>query len=161
MDKFWDRVYKTDSCWLWTGGNGSHGYGDLGKKSHPERLTHRLSWYLAHGEIPDGMLICHTCDVRLCVNPAHLYLGTPQTNQDDCKQRYRQNNPAKVRRGSQHGHHVLVESEVDEVRDIYTSNLSLGRYNPDRIKLADLANRYGVSKSTIFKIVRRETWRHI
>ena len=79
-ERFWSKVNKTDSCWLWTGKKGRYGQfrlngGIVG--------AHRVSWELANGPIPNGLLVCHSCDVPLCVNPAHLFLGRQGDNMQD------------------------------------------------------------------------------
>jgi hypothetical protein len=81
--RFWARVQKQPSCWIWTGGhNGKqYGYVWVGKRKW---LAHRLSWFLTRGEEPPrDMLVCHACDNPRCVRPDHLWLGTPQDNMDD------------------------------------------------------------------------------
>ena len=68
-------------CWLWLAGS-SCGYGDFWL-SGKNRKAHRVSWGLYRGEIPSGLNVCHHCDVKLCVNPAHLWLGTDDENMQD------------------------------------------------------------------------------
>lgn len=66
-------------CWLWTGTENGHGYGQM-SVNNKGRMAHRYSYELHVGAIPPGMVVCHSCDVPLCVNPAHLFLGTQKDN---------------------------------------------------------------------------------
>lgn len=94
-ERFWAKVLKTEGCWLWTGApnRSDKGYGQL-RRGGPERdrryiCAHVLSYELHHGPVPEGLEVRHTCDVSLCVNPAHLTVGTHAENMQDSADRNR------------------------------------------------------------------------
>lgn len=82
VDRFWSKVDKTDKCWMWNGNKDTNrrGYFFINKQIFS---AHRLSFIYAYGDIPSNMCVCHTCDVGLCVNPDHMFLGTHQDNMED------------------------------------------------------------------------------
>ena len=80
-ERFWAKVNKTDSCWLWTASvNRTTGYGRFARRHGDGVDAHRFSYELAHGPIPAGLDVHHTCWVRHCVNPAHLEAATRAEN---------------------------------------------------------------------------------
>lgn len=87
-DRLWSRVEKTDGCWLWTGAKNTGGYGMIQVGGRPIG-AHRLSWELAHGPIPKGAMVLHSCDVRHCVRPDHLRVGSALENAADAVARGR------------------------------------------------------------------------
>jgi len=91
-ERLWSRVVKTDECWLWTGTITTSGYGQLSRGRHAEGYVaaHRLAWELTHGPVPTGLWVLHHCDVRNCVRPDHLFLGTTTDNMRDMAQKGRQ-----------------------------------------------------------------------
>ena len=82
-ERFWARVQKTATCWLWTGAIQSAGYGRFVTDEGRHVLAHRFSYWLHHGEIDDNLFALHSCDTPRCVNPEHLRLGTAKDNMGD------------------------------------------------------------------------------
>lgn len=77
--RFWEKVNKTDGCWLWTGATTPEGYGQLGIGGKAV-YAHRIAWEKRHGLVPGGLQIDHLCRVRNCVNPEHMEPVTRREN---------------------------------------------------------------------------------
>ena len=95
---FWTYVDKTDTCWLWTRGKETGGYGQYttGRKRGLERRAHRFAWQVLVGEIPAGYEIDHKCGIRACVNPEHLQVVEPGFNRKQGLKVARANQKAKT-----------------------------------------------------------------
>lgn len=150
---FWAKVNKTETCWLWTAGQfGRSGYGSFSIRT-PEGTrsvrTHRYSYTLTNGEIPDGLHVLHHCDTPLCVRPDHLFLGTALDNARDkvAKGRMRRGNS----RGEANGHAKLAE---DDVRAIRARPAVRGSQ-------AAMAREYGITPQTVQDIIKRRIWKHL
>lgn len=108
IPRFWARVEKTDGCWLWLGARDRDGYGQLKRLKRQEK-AHRLSWELAHGPIPEGVLALHHCDNPPCVKPEHLFLGSEADNAADRERKRRGDNQwHKIPRN----HHPLIRARL-------------------------------------------------
>lgn len=165
-----------DECWIWLGKDLSGGpnhpniipYGRFsiyvnGKQTRV--YAHRAAWEIANRQyIPKGMIICHRCDTPLCVNPAHLFLGTHKDNTADMTKKNRQGGrfgvgeDARRKRGEEHGMAKLTQAQADEIRRLYESTIHLPRYHENKHSLGKLAKAYDVSKRTILDVVHLRKW---
>ena len=96
-ERFWEKVDRsggTEACWLWTAGAFSHGYGSFRRDARAQ-YAHRVAYELTNGPIPEDLCVLHRCDTPPCVNPSHLFLGTPADNAADRNAKGRQARGAK------------------------------------------------------------------
>lgn len=134
-------------CWLWTGSSNSRGYGQIASGRGFPVLAHRISFLLHRGPIPAGMQVLHRCDVRACVNPAHLFLGTAQDNMDDKIAKGRE----RILRGTECGTAKLTEYDVAWMRSLRDAGSTY----------RDLGRSFGVHPVTAMRAVTGEQWAHV
>jgi hypothetical protein len=149
LKRFFDKVNKTPTCWLWTGAKAC-GYGQIGLDGKLE-FSHRLSYEHFVGEIPPTLCVLHECDNPSCVNPGHLFLGTKKNNTSDMIRKSRDNFNFKnnLTRGAKNTNVVLSEEQVLEIKRLLQDPLHV---------CLEIANRFKVSPSTINQIKKGDTW---
>lgn len=123
----------TSMCKLWEGPTNSVGYGRLG-----HAYVHRLAYEKAHGAIPKGLVVRHTCDNSLCINPEHLVIGTQAENMQD----------AATRGRLQGVHTSLTFADIPVIRTSHKTN-------------RELAAQFNVCQQTISNIKHNRTWSHV
>jgi hypothetical protein len=140
---FWSKVNKTDTCWLWTGKPNATGYGQF-NAGDKMWLAHRYSYNLNVGPIMNGLHVLHKCDVPLCVNPEHLFLGTQAENVQDML------NKGREAKGSKRGNAKLKEADIYQIRNLRLEGLTHRQ----------IASRLNVSHTTIIRILLHNSWKH-
>lgn len=142
FDRYADRIIilAESGCWVWMGALDRKGYGRHGvPKERRTASAHRTAFEAACGEIPQGMGVCHRCDIPACVNPDHLFAGTQKANATDMAKKGR------------HGRTKLTPPDVRDIRTLRRRGQSQ----------REVAQRYGVDKATIAQIDKGLTWRHV
>lgn len=156
--RFWSKVEKGRSCWLWQAGVSSDGYGAfwLGSTGNNAR-TNRVAYQITTGEDPGEMLVMHTCDNRRCVRPEHLVLGTPADNSADMarkgraatgKQNGRHTHPERGPRNARHGMAKLNWPKVRRMRALREGGASH----------EELCSEFNVARSTVSAILNNRRW---
>lgn len=154
ISRFWAKVTKRqpEQCWPWKGGLGNKGYGKI--KLEGTRIdvqSHVMAFELAHGSLPDGKIVCHTCDWPPCCNPGHLWAGTHPENHADMMKKGRNRSGAHKRPGELNPKSKMTDEQVREVK----RRISLGENN------TQIAGSLSVHHSTISQIRVGKTWKHI
>lgn len=151
-ERFWKKVdvngpcVLDTACWLWTGCTNKAGYGSigLGGKGAGNRNVNRVSWELHFGEIPKGFFVCQKCDNPSCVNPEHLFLGTPKDNMVDMISKGRKRSAL----GSDSSNSKLIE---DQVLQIFS----------DERPYKEIAKEFSITREQVSSIKHKKDWKHL
>jgi hypothetical protein len=143
--RFYKNIVKTNSCWEWIGTRHGQGYGQI-KSNGLTLKTHRVSWELYYGKIPEGLCVLHKCDNPCCVNPEHLFLGTYKDNAVDMGQKKRN----KIFTGEDHRWSKLTSKDVEYIRSMQHV-----------LYQKELALLFNVSRTCIQSIQYYKTWKHL
>ena len=143
MERFWNKVNKSDGCWLWDASTKGNGYGQF-RIDGKTKWAHRVAYELAVGDIPDGMHVMHLCDNPLCCRPDHLAVGTRKQNMEDMVKKSRQS----------HGGHRplarLTENQVARIR------MLLGIFSQ-----REIAVMFDVSRGAVKSIASGKNWAYL
>jgi hypothetical protein len=141
------KINKQTQCWEWTIYLNDAGYGIFGSSKnnkHTTRKAHRVSWEIFYNNsLYKEIHICHKCDNPKCVNPHHLFKGTPMDNMKDKVNKDRQS------KGENSGHSILNWEKINKIRKLYSTNL----YTYEQ-----LAKLFLSSRNNIFSIIQNKTW---
>lgn len=173
MERFFDNIAPApNGCWEWTSYLSAGRYGSF-KVNGKDVKAHRWIFEQLHGCIPEGMVVCHSCDNGKCVNPSHLWLGTQRDNVNDCIAKgrayhpkgfkkttgilYGDKNPSRTHpesrpRGTSVNTCKINENDVKDIRRAHHAK---------ELTQKELAEKYGVSQPNISAILLRKTWAHI
>lgn len=143
------KIKKTATCWLYTGAVTKNGYVNL-TVNKKQILGHRYFYLKFVGKIPKGMCVCHKCDIRNCLNPEHLFLGTQKDNVQDMIKKGRQ--VVFGLKGEKNANSKLSEKQVLEIRKLWENNCHCS---------SKLARQFNVNRVTIIRIITRDNWKHI
>jgi hypothetical protein len=160
VERLWTRYIVIETgCWEYTGAKAGNGYGRFRLRG-VNMFAHRAAYEIAVGPIPDGMYVCHRCDNKPCINPDHLFLGTPRDNFIDAYVKgrispewgvHRGIHPERQPRGAAHAMAKLTEVQAAEI----IRRLLGGE------RQTHLAREYGVSVSLVHLIAKRQRWAHL
>jgi len=144
--RFWDKVCKTETCWVWMGSLSINGYGRFNIDGR-NTLAHRAIYFHTNPSADQSLLVCHKCDNKRCVNVAHMFLGTVSDNAKDMVSKGRNFVPGL--KGEESPVSKLTESQAYSIlEDTDTSNTVL-------------AEQFGVGQNQIGRIRARKAWKHL
>lgn len=142
------KINEKTGCWEWIKTmHSKNGYGSIGVGTSNSEKAHKISYILHKGEIPIGLCVCHTCDNPKCVNPNHLWLGTPKDNSDD---KFKKNRFVSCK-GESNGGCKITEEIAKKIKEM----LLIGKTS------MEISRFFNINYKTVFHIKHGHTWKHI
>lgn len=150
LQRFLSKIQKTDTCWLWTASKNGQGYANITAYKNGKTfmaIGSRVAWELFRGPVPEGLCVLHTCDVRHCVNPEHLFLGTKRDNSDDMIRKGREKHIGL--KGPLNPNSKLTWKQARQIRSLYATGDFSERF---------LSEIYKVSHSVIRDVLTNKSY---
>ena len=158
-----DVFQPVDQCWEWQGDRAACGYGIIrlvrSDSNGFRAYAHRFSYEVHGGKIPSGLLVCHRCDNRLCVNPTHLFLGTDKDNSDDKVRKGRQSRGAK--------HSAIMKITSPKGEKVWCSKITADQIceifnlRSQSLTYREIGAIFNVDRTCIYKIIKGKRWQHL
>jgi hypothetical protein len=145
--RFWSKVNKTDGCWLWAGSTNNGGYGTF-RYAGRTVGAHQFVYMQEIGPLVDGLDVCHTCDVRICVRPDHLWQGTRKENLADMTLKGRRVTTIRPQGGENNRAAKLTWELVRQIRQLWDAGKSQ----------IEIQNITGIPRQNIYNVVHNKTW---
>lgn len=148
LDRFFAKIsIYPDSCWIWN--NTPDKYGHFNLKGCRTGKAHRISWEYFRDKIPKGFFVCHKCDVKGCVNPDHLFIGTQEDNMDDMVRKRKLGSTRLRKKLNDRKNTKLTYEIAQEIREIHFK---------EKCFYKELATKYNTSINTISCIILNKIW---
>lgn len=147
-------IINENGCWEWICSLDKAGYASTCYVRNGRKITmkgYKVSYLVFIGEIPNDLWVLHKCDNRKCINPDHLFLGTCQDNHDDMRSKNRACDYKKALKGEVNHKSKLKNQDILNIKNL----------NEKGLTGMEISKIYNVDSSTIYKILKNTTWKHI
>ncbi len=149
IQRFKKKINKTEGCWLWIGKSNSKGYGRF-NLNQKEMGAHRVAYFLKYGPFDYKLLVCHSCDNPICVNPKHLWLGTDRDNSDD-----------KIKKDRHVYGEELPQTKLTKEEVLKIIERCKNNYWKRNGRVKEVAAEFNICAANVYAILDGRSWSHL